>query len=182
MLTRVETFPFFAAKKLTRVKKTSLFSVLSGVSALQSECGGECRAKTGLSWWSLWWQAFMLLAVAGTVAAGVKSARVPAAILLGLNGLLSIVLADRHLSDPVRSITRYSIASGATTTTDSKYDAAASGFVLTAIFNLIMVSLLTIDVNEVKEGIKEVKLPQVKLPQLPKKGGDAPAGAAASAV
>lgn len=125
----------------------------------------------------------MLLFVAGSVAAGVKSARVPAAILVGLNALLSILLADRHLSDPVRSITRYSIASGASTTTDGRYDASAAGFIMTAMVNLLLVSLLTLDFNEAKEAVKDVKLPEVKLPQLPKKGGgNAPAGAAAAEV
>jgi len=158
---------------------------LGGVSALQSECGlgGDCRPKTGLSWWSLWWQAFMLLAVAGSVAAGVKSARVPAAVLVGLNGLLSILLADRHLSDPVRSVTRYSIASGASTTTDGRYDAAAAGFIMTAMVNLLLVSLLTLDFAEVKEAGKDLKLPEMpKMPQLPKKGGASPAKAGAAAA
>lgn len=156
---------------------------LGGVSALQSECGGECRAKTGLSWWSLWWQAFMLLAVAGSVAAGVKSARVPAAVLVGLNGLLSILLADRHLADPVRSVTRYSIASGASTSTDGRYDAAAAGFIMTAMVNLLLVSLLTLDFAEVKEAGKDLKLPEMpKMPQLPKKGGASPAKAGATAA
>jgi len=124
----------------------------------------------------------MLLAVAGSVAAGIKSARVPAAILVGLNGLLSILLADRHLSDPVRSITRYSIASGASTSTDGRYDASAAGFIMTAMVNLLLVSLLTLDFNEAKDAVKDVKLPNVKLPQIPKKGGAAPAGAAAAEV
>ena len=158
---------------------------LGGVSALQAECagGGDCRPKTGLSWWSLWWQAFMLLAVAGSVAAGVKSARVPAAVLVGLNGLLSILLADRHLSDPVRSVTRYSIASGASTTTDGRYNAAAAGFIMTAMVNLLLVSLLTLDFAEVKEAGKDLKLPEMpKMPQLPKKGGASPAKAGATAA
>lgn len=157
----------------------ALLVTLGGVSALQSECGvgGDCRPITGLSWWSLWWQAFMLLAVSGSVAAGVKSARVPAAILVGLNGLLSILLSDRHLSDPIRSVTRYSIASGASTTTDGRYDAAAAGFIMTAMVNLLLVSLLTLDFAEVKEAGKDLKLPQ-----LPKKGGASPAKGGATAA
>lgn len=161
---------------------------LGGVSALQAECGvggaaADCRPKTGLSWWSLWWQAFLLLAVAGTVAAGVRSARVPAAVLVGLNGLLSILLADRHLSDPVRSVTRYSIASGASTTTDGRYDACAAGFIMTAMVNLLLVSLLTLDFAEVKEAGKDLKLPEMpKMPQLPKKAASSPAKAGAAAA
>ena len=148
---------------------------LGGVSALQSECVGPCPSRTGLTWWALWWQALILAATAFAFFGGAKSARVPVAIMAGLSALLAMLLADRHLADPMRRVTRYSIAAGSSTRTDSQYDATAAGLIMTAIVNLGLLTCLTADWGEVAAVAKEVKLPAVKLPAKRGAGGEATA-------
>ena len=152
---------------------------LGGVAALQADCIGACPSKTGLTWWALWFQAFVLAAAAFAFFGGAKSARVPVAIMAGLVALLAMLLADRHLNDAMRKVTRFSIASGASVRTDGKYDATAAGLIMTAIANLGLLTCLTVDWAEVTDGLKAVKLPQVALPKLPKRGGAGGGGAAA---
>lgn len=155
---------------------------LGGVAALQSDCIGSCPSKTGLTWWSLIWQACVLAAAAFAFFGGAKSTRVPVAIMAGLSALLAMILADRHLNDAMRRVTRFSIASGASVRTDGKYDATAAGLIMTALANLGLLTCLTVDWAEVKDGLKAVKLPEVTLPKLPKRGGAGAGAGAAAAV
>lgn len=148
---------------------------LGGVAALQSECTGGCPSRTGLTWWALWWQAAILGAAAFAFFGGAASARVPVAIMAGLSALLAMILADRHLADPMRRVTRYSIAAGSSTRTDAKYDATAAGLIMTAVANLGLLTCLTADWGEVAAAAKEVKLPAVKLPKRGGGGADAAA-------
>jgi hypothetical protein len=147
---------------------------LGGVAALQSECVGACPSRTGLTWWALIWQAAVLALAALAVFGGAKSARVPVAIMAGLSALLAMLLADRHLADPMRRVTRYSIAAGSSTRSDSKYDATAAGLIMTAMANLGLLFCLTADWGEVAGAVKGIQLPK-----LPKRGGQGGEPAAA---
>lgn len=157
---------------------------LGGVSALQSGCVGACPQRTGLTWWALWWQAAILGGAALAIFFGAKSARVPVAIMAGLSALLAMLLADRHLADPLRRVTRYSIALGSSTRTDTKYDATAAGLIMTAVANLCLVCGLTADWDDVSAAARGVAAAakDVKMPAVKRGGGDAAAAGQTAAV
>ena len=161
---------------------------MAGTSAVQAACyggSGGCRSTTGLNWWAIWWQAFTLLATGGAVLAmGLRSLRGPVTMSLGLLALLSMLLAERALTQGEQARRAlYSADKG------SRWSATACGFVLTAMCNLALVTLLPLGKEAALEEIRAAKMPEmpampkVSLPKLPKKGGGAPAAApAATAV
>jgi len=153
---------------------------LAGTAAVQASCYGGCRATTGLAWWAIWWQFAALLATGlGLLAMGLKSLRAPVTASLGLLALLAMLLAERNLTQGEQ--TRRALYSG---DKGSRWSAAACGFILTAMANLVLLTLLPLGdeatLDEVK-GAHMPEMPKVNLPKLPKKGGGgaaAPAGAA----
>ena len=161
---------------------------MAGTSAVQAVCyaggSGGCRSTTGLNWWAIWWQAFTLAATGGAVLAmGLRSLRGPATMSLGLLALLSMLLAERALTQGEQTRRAlYSADNG------SRWSATACGFVLTAMCNLALITLLPLGKEAALEELRAAKLPdmpalpKVALPKLPKKGGAAAGGAAAPAA
>ena len=156
---------------------------MAGTAAIQANCygGGGCRSSTGLNWWAVWWQAFTLLATGGAVIGmGLRSLRGPATMSLGLLALLSMLLAERALTQGEQTRRAlYSADKG------SRWSATACGFILTAMCNLALITLLPLGKEAAIEEIKGAKLPEmpkVNLPKLPKRGGGGAAAPAAAAV
>lgn len=154
---------------------------LAGNSAVQQSCYGGCRATTGLAWWAILWQLAALVATGlGLLAMGLKSLRAPVTASLGLLALLSMLLAERALTQGEQTRRAlYSADKG------SRWSATACGFILTSIANLVLLTLLPLGDESTLEEVKGAhmpEMPKVNLPKLPKKGGGggsaAPAGAA----
>eukprot|EP00884_Botryococcus_braunii_P008538 jgi/Botrbrau1/17686/Bobra.0166s0110.1 len=112
--------------------------LLSGVSSVQYWCGGGCREALGIPWWLVWFQflVFFGLVINFTILRTEVYKGIRAILLsfLTMTSLLAMIVADRSLN-----------YKGVPTLATARVNTAAAGAIMTAIFDMLFIVLLSLE-------------------------------------
>ncbi|KAK9919148.1 hypothetical protein WJX75_009724 [Coccomyxa subellipsoidea] len=107
---------------------------LAGNGALNAVCLDACRYYFGLSWWTIWFEFFILLATIPVGILGMRAWKPAVMALLAANTSLTMIQTDSWLQtkglDPYYSLF------------DSRCNVLISGYVLLSIFNVLLIIVL----------------------------------------